>query len=708
MVYVQFPGRAHHHTSEMKLRILFVFLVGFLSHNVHGQGVDTTLTGKLETVVITAERAASTLSSATAGISVLSSGDLRVLPNLNASHILSLIPGVTVLDFDGLGYSPQTVTRGFYGGGEAEYMIVLVNGKPINNLENGLINWDQISISKSGSIEVLRGSASSLYGDAAIGAVLNIVSGPVEGTYRHLRGSLGSLGIGSIQGSVHNNRYSAMADFHSTDGFRDHSGRTSGTLRGSYRLLDENHKSVSVSGMLNLRDFDTPGPLRTGDGEEDRSVSLAFFRFDHGTEKTLRSSIEGELDTRIGLIGASITGELRNQDLIRTLPLSADFADTQERRVDARTLKASAQVSGASLPIPIANSVIAGVDASIGSLDSRYHHIATGGLEDTYLAASGDRGDLLSDGTATRRGAAGYLQLELNPTARMKVSAGARLDWIRDSFAALKGLSESLPSASHTAFSPKAGVNYRFLSSETQVGNVYASLSRSFKAPTLDQLYDLRAFPVPFPPFAIQISNASLNPQFGTSYEVGFYHRVDSRDGLSVMLSGSIYQIDMTDEIDFSFETFSNVNIGESRHRGVETGIRIAQNNVGSAFLNYTLQDVTISIGENRGSAVKAIPRHTFGGGIVADFGSVTSSIVVKANRTMYVDDANSRRIPDYTVVDARLTYALRDYTLTLDVFNVLDREYSSTAFPDPAGTETIFRFPAASRTISVGVELGL
>ena len=49
------------------------------------------------------------------------------------------------------------------------------------------------------------------------------------------------------------------------------------------------------------------------------------------------------------------------------------------------------------------------------------------------------------------------------------------------------------------------------------MGNVYATVSRSFKAPTLDQLYDLRNVPVPFPPFKIHTSNPDLRPQHGVN-----------------------------------------------------------------------------------------------------------------------------------------------------------------------------------------------
>lgn len=696
------------------LMILRSFVLAFLvlfATRAQAQQNDSTMTRSLDPIIVTAERANSTLSSSTVGVSLLTANDLRVLPNRNASSLLGLIPGMTFLDFDGLGYSPQSVTRGFYGGGEAEYVVVMLNGKPVNNLENGLINWEAITTSSATKLEVLRGGASSLYGDAAIGAVINVITqAPLETTKR-IKVGTGNLGVLNAQASIMSARYSAVADFSTSEGFRDHSERTSSTFQGSYQLVRDSNRSLTLSGSLNHREFDTPGPLRSTDitgTDDEREQSLPFFQFDDATEKTYRVSLDGDWEMDAGMLMASISGHFRDLDLVRTLPLSAEFADTQQRRVDATGLKSSVQLSSLSLPIPIENSLTLGVDVSFGSLDTKYTHIATGGLTDAYLGASGDLGELLSDGTASRTTAAGYAQLELNPTARLNLSLGARADWIEDSFDEVAGFSEAVPSASHSALSPKAGLNYRYSSSASHVGNLYGSVSRSFKAPTLDQLYDLRAFPVPFPPYSIQIANAELTPQEGTSYEIGFYHRIANPEGWSAMLSGSLYSIDMTNEIDFSFNTFSNVNIGKSSHQGVETGIKVEKANNGSVFLNYTLQDVTSEIGENKGNAVKAIPRHSFSGGVVAQLGAVSASVVLKGMRKMYVDDSNTRELPNFATVDTRFAFTRNAYTLSLDVYNALDKEYNSTAYQDPGGSDVLFIFPASLRTVSLGFELSL
>ncbi|NNE71290.1 MAG: TonB-dependent receptor [Rhodothermales bacterium] len=660
------------------------------------QDADTTLV--LDPIEVTAERSVSALSASTSAISVVTPRQLRTLPNRSAGDLLAQVPGLTFLDFDGLGYAPQSVTRGFYGGGEAEYVVVLLNGRPINNLENGLVNWEQVVLGPEARIEVLRGGSSSLYGDAAIGAVVNILAEDPIAPTRNLTLSGGTLGHLTARAHASAPRYTVSGSFSSNDGYRDHSGRSAGTLGGTYQLAD----AVSVHGSFTTRDFDTPGPLRTVDVALGDQASLPFFRYDGAAENDLRAGLEGAWETPAGQLVASISGNLRNQDLVRTLPLSAEFADTQVRDVDAKTLRASVQFSEAVLPIGISNRIVIGSEASTGSLDSRYTAVATGG-EDAYTSASMPEGEELSRGTATRQGAAAFSHLEVMPTPALKVSLGGRFDWIRDGFDG-----EGAEDATHTAFSPKVGVNARYVSSATQVGHVYLSASRSFKAPTLDQLYDLRAFPVPFPPFSIRIASDQLIPQEGVSLEAGVYHTAALGEDLLGRLSVAAYTMDMENEIDFSFETFSNVSIGKSRHRGVEAALSLDHDDGGFGFLNYTLQDVTLQSGDHTGNHVKAVPRHSVSAGLSAPIGPVDAGATLRSLNGMWVDDANTVELDGYATMDLRVAWTRQGYGVTLDAYNVLDTRYNGTAYPDPAGSDVLFVFPAAGRTLVLGLSLSL
>lgn len=663
---------------------------------------DSTLSRSLDPITITAERTESPLSNSTGSVSVLDARTLEQLPSRSLVEALSLVPGLLFLDNDGMGWNPQLVTRGFYGGGEAEYAVVLVDGVPVNNMENGLVNWEQLIREPGTSVEVLRGGASSLYGDAAIGAVINIRTDGNREPHSRLLLETGTHGRRSTQAFIENETWSAVADFGTSEGYRDHSRRSNASLAGQRRASWGADGTIVFSGQINERKADLPGPLRSTD-EGDRTESLAFFRFDELEEQTRRASMRADRPLAGARFRTSLAFESRDLDQVRTLPLAAEFADTQQRFVESSGWRMTLQMADWSLPVDMENRLTIGLDGFAGSLDSRYFQIATGGIADAYEPSNGGRQQLNAEGSVSRTALAGYAQFDIEPVSRLKLSLGARYDRIADSFDEVDGLSDEAPDATNSAFSPKAGLNLRYLSSSSHVGNVYASVSRSFKAATLDQLYDLRAIPVPFPPFEVRIASPTLEPQEGTALEAGVYHILRTESGWQGRLSASVYAMDMENEIDFSFETFSNVNIGKSQHRGLESGLSIERPGWFSAFANYTVQDVTQQSGENIGNAVKAIPETAFATGVSTDIGPFGASLTLKAISGIWVDDENTVELPDYSTVDLRLSWKLTDWLFTIDVYNALDEEYDSTAYPDPSGSDVLFLFPSALRTVSLG-----
>jgi outer membrane receptor protein involved in Fe transport len=241
-------------------------------------------------------------------------------------------------------------------------------------------------------------------------------------------------------------------------------------------------------------------------------------------------------------------------------------------------------------------------------------------------------------------------------------------------------------------------------------GSFYANVARSFKAPTLDQLHDRRATPVPFPPGSVTISNPELNPQRGTSMEVGAYHRLQSSSGLfAAELTLSAYRMDMTDELDFDLGSFRYVNVGESRHDGIEAGLRLDFGGLLAVTTNVTRQDVTARAGDFSGNQLKAIPRDAVSAGITAVHpAGLSGSLTLVRASGIFLDDANTIELPNYTTVDGRVAWGgFNGVSVFAEAFNLLDETFSSTGFPDPAGSDVVFYHPAAGRTVRIGAEVG-
>ena len=671
----------------------YVLALLLSSGSLAAQGTDTVPT--LRAIVVAAERAGTPINRSTAAVTRLTSADLARLPYATVADVLRQVPGIAVVDFDGSGRDPQLMVRGFYGGGEAEYVQVMVDGRPVNQAHNGTIAWELLPpLASIESIEIVRGSSSTLHGDAAVAGVINIV------TRRQSGGAVARLGIesfGGVSGAVDMARTTATgrpallsAGLDLTNGFRDHSSRTSAVLRGAMPLF----RATTVSVQLSRRDFDEPGPLLESLLQDGSEIDPRFS--DDGGSHSL---LEGRI-VHDGVLGAGgalqSSGYLRRDatSLTRTLPLTTDFGDVKERELKSFSLGAATQATLMPTILPAGfERASVGLALDIATIDSRY--FADPGTASEALVARGD---------GTRLGFGAFAHVVANTNSVLRWTLGARADVLRDSFNPHNEVARS--TETHFAFSPKAGVNIRYASSARSDGRLWISASRTFKAPTLDQLFDQRPIPWPVSPFSVTTSNANLDPQRGTSVETGIYHEWSS-DAARLSTTLTLYNLEMRNELDFDVETVKYVNIGKSRHRGVEAGIN-AGAGVVSGFVSLTAQDVIARAGANTGKQLKAVPGQILSLGLTvmpARIGAATVSVTRMAD--MFIDDANTRRIPDWNRVDAQLSRAVGSMTIVLGARNLLDERINSTGFLDPAGSGEAYWYPAAGRVVTLGVRYG-
>jgi vitamin B12 transporter len=122
-------------------------------------------------VVVTATGTPISESQTGASISLIDSDQIQALNKLDVLEELRLVPGAQVV---------QTSQRGgttalFLRGGEDDFNKVLIDGIPANSI-GGAFDFSQLSNSGVGSVEVLRGSNSVLYGSDALAGVVSVTS----------------------------------------------------------------------------------------------------------------------------------------------------------------------------------------------------------------------------------------------------------------------------------------------------------------------------------------------------------------------------------------------------------------------------------------------------------------------------------------------------------------------------------------------------
>src|SRR5438105_3038317 len=88
-------------------------------------------------IVVTPERGAAERDSVAASVTVITREQLDRLPAQSLAEVVNAVPGIT-MDFDTeAAGAPMITSRGFFGGGENEYVKLLVDGIPAGDVEPG-------------------------------------------------------------------------------------------------------------------------------------------------------------------------------------------------------------------------------------------------------------------------------------------------------------------------------------------------------------------------------------------------------------------------------------------------------------------------------------------------------------------------------------------------------------------------------------------
>src|SRR5687768_18543049 len=88
-------------------------------------------------IVVTAARDEQPRDQTSAAVTVLDREDIERLPATSLSEVLAFVPGVTMFFDSGASGLPTITSRGFFGGGEVEYVKLIVDGVPIGDAESG-------------------------------------------------------------------------------------------------------------------------------------------------------------------------------------------------------------------------------------------------------------------------------------------------------------------------------------------------------------------------------------------------------------------------------------------------------------------------------------------------------------------------------------------------------------------------------------------
>ncbi|NTW16932.1 MAG: TonB-dependent receptor, partial [Syntrophaceae bacterium] len=135
----------------------------------------------MDEVVVTATRDTEEIRKVPANVSVITAEQIEKSGATTIPEILEKLESIQFRSYSGNASQSAMDMRGFGGDNPFGKTLIMLDGRRLNRPDMSSINWLQVPLNNVERIEVVRGASSVLYGDAAIGGVINIITKKGDG-----------------------------------------------------------------------------------------------------------------------------------------------------------------------------------------------------------------------------------------------------------------------------------------------------------------------------------------------------------------------------------------------------------------------------------------------------------------------------------------------------------------------------------------------
>jgi iron complex outermembrane receptor protein len=623
---------------------------------------------ELKEVIVTATRDWEEERKVPYNVSVITEEDIARSNAQNVADLLRTVPGVFVSDWTANRKSVTVDIRGFGETGPLN-TLVLVDGRRVNQIDLSGTDWSQIPLDQVERIEVIRGGGSVLYGDNAVGGVVNIITKKGKGKpsvqAEALGGSYGlNIQRGSSRGTLGDFRYAVHARHENTNGFRDngyYEGKDFGGSVGydlgdifSIDLTTNYHADrFGLPGALTEQDLltmdrdDTTHPDDKGETEDwfvQLSPGLDLKQWGRVSVGFAYRRRETEAKSYyIDWFGTGQWGTLTND--IPTFSVNPQWV--WER--DIRTLH---------------NKLIAGFDYYHTDAKNAYHDTGSGDPTQNFLS---------SDTDVQRDSWAFYFHDDFSILKNLIFSCGYRYEEVNNDFEGSSydsffGTWSSVAGeATYILHAWEVGLTYLFLENS----KVYGRIAPSYRYPAIDEYFS-----------AWSGLNTLLKPQEGITYEIGVDHYFTDtiRSGLS------FYWMELENEIYYNplggpFGFGANENYDKTRHWGIEFSAEAKPWDWLKLWANYSYTEAKIRGGQYGGNDVPGVPHHkvNFGIGVTPLEGLVIDVWANYVGKRRFIGDQPNiyPKLGDYITANAKASYTWKFLTAFVGVNNIFNEKYS-------------------------------
>ncbi len=633
----------------------------------------------LDRIVVTPYRYGESLGNVPGSVSVVDSEQIASSGASTTAGLLSGLSGVVVRDFTGNGSKATVDIRGF-GEQAALNVLVLVNGRRVNEIDLSGVSWTQIPLEQIEKIEVLKGSFGAvLYGDNAVSGVINIITKKAADwpLAVELSGEYGSYAMNkenlSLSGRQGEFSYLFAYGQNATQGYRDNSyfKGTNFSAELGY-LLEPVGTNLRFTQGYSKSEYGLPGALSSADlAKFNRRYSA--YGDDHAKDTDYNFGVG--FDQPTGDFGKfSFDASLRKRQMFSNF-IGANSGYNPIVKSQINTLGFNPKYVLDKPVFSLANKAVFGMDFYRYDFNSDTFDLTVIKQSDNYVRKVSQ---------------AAYFQDELALNQNFTLTGGYRYEDIGYDFNYNDyGVFFPNPPVDSKiglkATAYNVGLAYKY-----GRGNIYINHSKGFRSPATDEYFVWGVF------------NPDLKQQESRNYEAGLHCKLN--EFFDFGLSG--YLMNVKNELYYNpaggaFATGANENYDKTRHQGFE--VEFSSKLPWRFKLNgeYTFDQAVFKDGVYKDKSIPMVPEHKFNLGLMhyfTDFLSAGLSFNYMSSRKFINDEANRwPSLKQSFTVDGKLVLEKNDFKLTGGVNNLFDEKYYEYGVCN-ASTGAVNYYPAVGR----------
>jgi iron complex outermembrane receptor protein len=629
----------------------------------------------MEEVVVTATRDKEEIRKVPAHVSVITEEEIKKSGATTVVEVLDKLESIQFRNYSGNSSQAVIDMRGFGGDNPYGKTLIMMDGRKMNRPDMSSINWLQIPLNNIERIEVVRGASSVLYGDAAIGGVINIITKKGRGKPQFNASVIaGSDGLHNervgVTGSMDKWTYALVGENNFNFGYRERSKLSSlgGGFDVGYDASDLLNVSLGVS--FNKTDYQMPGALTKVQMEQNRRqyqpATPANWANaapdDDGSDKYTNVNLGAK--SYFGSWGQmDINFSYGKKDLQTNIP-SWTFNKYSNTGTD---------MYGITPKYILAKEIFGFKNKLIVGLDYYNEPYKKEFFSSRERTTKTGWADLSKDSLGY------YIRDEFSLLKNLILNAGYRSERTTikasntDTITPANNFTDR--DKTYNAEAYEAGLTWLV----GKQSKIFAKVASVYRIPFLEEV-------VSFNGFGGELFLKNLEKEKGISVEAGteFYPLNNLKIGLT------LFRIDMEDEIQYVYVTpwtGYNQNVGKSRHDGAEISLSYLWEKRARLYGNFTYHMATFEDGgANNKKEMPLVPNRMANAGV---------EIFLPYNLTLrpemrYVSDAflsgdndnNTEKLEAYTLYNLYLSYkpSVRKVNVTafFGVENLTDVKYSS------------------------------